>query len=87
LVLLVGGVMIASRMLRAQQKAMPVIGYLSSFSPPANLGDLGRSPSRQGLGETGFVEGQNAVLEYCWAEAIMIGCPRWPPTLSVARSI
>ena len=49
LVLLVGGVMTASRMLRAQQKAMPVIGYLSSFSPPANLGDLVRSPSRQGI--------------------------------------
>jgi putative tryptophan/tyrosine transport system substrate-binding protein len=68
LVLLVGGVMIASRVLRAQQKAMPVIGYLSSFSPPPNLGDLARSPSRQGLSETGFVEGQNAVFEYHWAE-------------------
>jgi putative ABC transport system substrate-binding protein len=65
---LVGGVMIASSMLHAQQKAMPVIGYLSSFSPPPNLGDLGRSPSRQGLSETGFVEGQNAVFEYRWAE-------------------
>jgi putative tryptophan/tyrosine transport system substrate-binding protein len=68
LVLLVGGVMTVSRMLRAQQKAMPVIGYLSSFSPPPNLGDLGRSPFRQGLSETGFVDGQNAVLEYRWAE-------------------
>ena len=55
LVLLAGGVMISSRMLRAQPKAVPVIGYLSSFSPPPDLGDLGRSPSRQGLSETGFV--------------------------------
>jgi len=41
----------------AEQKAMPVIGFLSSFSPPPNLGDLGGSPFRQGLSEAGFVEG------------------------------
>ena len=68
LLLLLAGAVTASRTLRAQQKAMPVIGYLRSFSPPPNLGDLGRSPSRQGLSETGFVEGQNAVFEYRWAE-------------------
>ena len=42
LVLLVGGLMIASRILRAQQKTMPVIGYLSSFSP---LQALATSPA------------------------------------------
>jgi hypothetical protein len=35
---------ISGRTVRAQQKAMPVIGILSVFSPPANLGDLVRGP-------------------------------------------
>jgi len=52
----------------AEQKAMPVIGFLSSFSPPPNLGDLGGSPFRQGLSEAGFVEGRNVAFEYRWAE-------------------
>src|SRR5690242_13865274 len=52
--------------LRAQQKAMPVIGYLSGgASAPAApfLSALG-----EGLGETGFVEGRNLAIEYRWAE-------------------
>jgi putative ABC transport system substrate-binding protein len=54
--------------LRAQQKAMPVVGYLSSRSPPPNLGDFTHGPVHQGLGETGFVEGQNMMSEYRFAE-------------------
>ena len=53
---------------RAQQKAMPLIGWLQPFSPPANPGDLVRGPIHQGLSDTGFVEGQNMVSEYRWAE-------------------
>ena len=68
LLLLVGGVMTTGRAPRAQQKAIPVIGSLSSFSPPANLGDLVRGPIHQGMGELGFCEGQNMVWEYRWAE-------------------
>src|SRR5215471_4760866 len=68
LLLLVGGVMTTGRALRAQQKAMPLIGWLQPFSPPANLGDLVRGPIHQGLSDTGFVEGQNMVSEYRWAE-------------------
>jgi putative ABC transport system substrate-binding protein len=60
--------MMAARAVRAQQKAMPVIGYLSVFSPPANLGDLVRDPTRQGMSEMGFVEGQNMLWEYRWAD-------------------
>jgi putative ABC transport system substrate-binding protein len=52
----------------AQQKAMPVVGQLSLDSPPANLGDLVRGPIRQGMSEMGFVEGQNMMWEYRWAE-------------------
>ena len=54
--------------LRAQQKAMPVVGYLSSRSRPSNLGDFTHGPVHQGLAETGFVEGQNMMSEYRFAE-------------------
>ena len=60
--------MAVARGVRAQQKAMPVIGQLSAFSPPANLGDLLRGSIRQGMGEMGFVEGQNMIWEYRWGE-------------------
>jgi putative ABC transport system substrate-binding protein len=62
--------MTAARTLRAQQaKEMPVIGYLSPFSPPPNLGALGRNPFQQGLSETEYVYGQNVAIEYRWAES------------------
>jgi len=66
--LLLSAAIAAAAPLRAQQKAMPVIGALSAFSPPANLGDLLRGPIHQGMGEMGFVEGQNMAWEYRWAE-------------------
>src|SRR3954454_1096681 len=50
---------------RAQQKAMPVIGYLESGSqgPLANS-PLSSAAFRRGLGETGYIEGQNVAIEY-----------------------
>jgi putative tryptophan/tyrosine transport system substrate-binding protein len=51
---------------RAQQPAMPVIGYLSSESLEANVSGL--TAFRKGLTETGYVEGQNVAIEYRWAE-------------------
>src|SRR4051794_41983428 len=51
---------------RAQQKAMPVIGYLNTGSPDTNPPLL--AVFRQGLSETGYVEGQNLAVEYRWAE-------------------
>jgi putative ABC transport system substrate-binding protein len=50
----------------AQQAAMPVIGFLSSRSPGESAGLV--AAFRQGLGESGFVEGQNLVIAFRWAE-------------------
>ena len=50
---------------RAQQ-AMPVIGFLDARFPDAMADRL--SGLRQGLGETGYVEGDNVTLLYRWAE-------------------
>jgi putative ABC transport system substrate-binding protein len=69
LMLLLGGAMTVAHPLGAQQKGMPVIGFLSGFSPPQDLGELGRSALLQGLSEAGYVAGQNVAIEYRWAEA------------------
>jgi putative ABC transport system substrate-binding protein len=51
---------------RAQQPTMPVIGLLGSESPDLYVNRL--RAFRQGLSETGFVEGRNVAIEYRWAE-------------------
>jgi len=48
---------------RAQQSALPVIGFLSGGSP-----FVPSATFRRGLRELGFIEGQNVAFEYRWAE-------------------
>jgi hypothetical protein len=57
----------------AQQAAMPVIGFLSTASPDQFADRVrpfhpGLRGFRQGLAETGYVEGRNLTIEYRWAE-------------------
>ena len=51
---------------RAQQSAMPVIGYLGLFSPSDEVEVI--SPFRKGLKEAGFDEGRNVSIEFRFAE-------------------
>jgi putative ABC transport system substrate-binding protein len=73
----------------AQQPATPVIGFLSSASP--NLYVVRLRAFRQGLKESGYVEGQNVAIEYRWAEgqnnrlpALATELARRPVTVLVA---
>jgi putative ABC transport system substrate-binding protein len=66
---------------RAQQPAMPVIGFLSGRSQEEAAGDT--AAFRRGLSEMGFVEGRNLAIEYRWAEGGTNNCPNSRPIWSV----
>jgi putative tryptophan/tyrosine transport system substrate-binding protein len=71
---LLGGAAAAwPRAARAQQRAVPIIGYIHPDSPQLVAGLL--AAFREGLSETGYVEGQNVTIEYRWAESDLSRIP------------
>jgi ABC-type uncharacterized transport system substrate-binding protein len=88
LMLLLSGTAIARPLVaRAQQKAMPVIGFFGPFSPGSNSQVEREIASfRQGLNETGYFEGKNVAIEYRRAEGHLDRLPALVADL-VARQV
>jgi putative ABC transport system substrate-binding protein len=62
---LLGGTAASPLAARAQQQALPVVGYLGGGAPESNSN---LAAFRKGLNEMGFVEGRNVTIEYVWAD-------------------
>ena len=64
--LLCGAATVWPLVARAQQPALPVVGFINPGSPEASARNV--AAFRKGLNETGYVEGQNVTVEYHWLE-------------------
>jgi hypothetical protein len=64
--IVVGGASFSARTVHAQQKAMPVIGFLAGTSAEPSISPV--AAFYRGLSEAGYVVGRNVAIEYRWAE-------------------
>src|SRR5258708_1120456 len=72
---------------RGQQKAMPVIGFVGGFNPTMTAQiELEQAAFREGLSETGYVDGQNVAIEYRRGEGHIDRLPALAADL-VARKV
>ena len=83
LLLLLGATAVA-RPLRAQQAAVPVIGFLGSTSPAPYATQV--AAFLRGLEETGYIEGRTSRLNTVGQKVALISSRHWQPILSAARS-
>jgi putative tryptophan/tyrosine transport system substrate-binding protein len=67
----------------AQQPTMPAIGFVNDASPKSYARQM--SAFLKGLGETGYVDGPNVVIEYRWAEGRNDRCHHLSSIWSIAR--
>src|SRR6516165_3851115 len=65
-IMLIGGAVAWPLAAHAKQPTIPIVGYVHSDSPQTVAGLL--AAFREGLRETGYIEGQNVAIEYRWAE-------------------
>lgn len=88
LIALLGGAVIGRPLghARAQQSRVPVVGILAAASPDNAGAQRMLGAFREGLAETGFVEGQNVAIEYRWAAAHFDRLPALAADL-VARKV
>ena len=70
---------------RAQQPAMPVIGFVYPGVPELSASVV--AAFRKGLNETGFSEGRNVTVEYRFAEGQFDRFPALPPIWFVAKAL
>ena len=69
---------------RAQQPTMPVIGFLNTSRPTCTRPYV--TAFRQGLRETGYVDGRNVAIEYRWADDHVRSTARhWRPIWFIVR--
>jgi putative tryptophan/tyrosine transport system substrate-binding protein len=64
--LLGGAAAVSPRIVRAQQAALPVVGFLNPGAPESATRDV--TAFRKGLNDTGYIEGRNVTVEYHWLE-------------------
>jgi len=84
LLVLVGSVMAVARPLRAQQKAIPLIGWLHTLSAERSAAVI--AAFRDGLREAGYIDRRNVAIEYRWAEGQYDRLPELASDL-VARGV